>query len=90
MASGKIFQHGDVVWCKCGGLFWPGEVQSLESLPKEIQMGFVKTPKVVVKFFDEDGYEFLLNDRDIHPYNCERKIDFISKGLARAKTKTLC
>jgi len=55
MASGKIFQHGDVVWCKCGGLFWPGEVQSLESLPKEIQMGFVKTPKVIVKFFDEDG-----------------------------------
>ena len=31
--------------------------------------------------------EFLLNDRDIHPYNCERKTDFISKGLARAKTK---
>merc|ERR1712228_897987 len=31
--------------------------------------------------------EFLHNDRDIHPYNCERKNDFISKGLARAKTK---
>ena len=31
--------------------------------------------------------EFLLNDRDIHPYNCERKTEFISKGLARAKRK---
>ena len=55
MASGKGFKHGDVVWCKCGGLFWPGEVQSVESLPKEIRDGFAKTPKVVVKFFDEDG-----------------------------------
>ena len=55
MASGKGFEHGDVVWCKCGGLFWPGEVQAVESLPKEIRDGFAKTPKVVVKFFDEDG-----------------------------------
>ena len=49
------WKHGDVVWCKCGGLFWPAEVQSLESLPAEIREGFVKTPKVVVKFYDEDG-----------------------------------
>ena len=49
------FSHQDVVWCRCGGLFWPGEVRSLESLPEEIREGFTKTPLVVVKFFDEDG-----------------------------------
>ena len=48
------FSHKDVVWCKCAGLFWPGEVHSLESLPDEIRDGFLKTPLVVVKFFDED------------------------------------
>lgn len=45
----------EVVWCRCGGLFWPGEVRSLESLPEDIRDGFTKTPLVVVKFFDEDG-----------------------------------
>ena len=49
------YKHKDVVWCKCGGLFWPGEVRGIDSLPKEIREGFLKTPKVVVKFFDEDG-----------------------------------
>ena len=52
---GPEYKHKDVVWCKCGGLFWPGEVRGIDSLPKEIKEGFLKTPKVVVKFFDEDG-----------------------------------
>jgi len=81
------FSHKDVVWCKCAGLFWPGEVHSLESLPDEIRDGFLKTPLVVVKFFDEDVYEFVLNSKDVHPYNCDKKEDFIRKGLARARTK---
>ena len=49
------YQDGDLVWCKCGGLFWPGIVQDIESLPSEISEGFLKIPRVVVKFFDEDG-----------------------------------
>jgi len=81
------YKHKDVVWCKCGGLFWPGEVRGIDSLPKEIREGFLKTPKVVVKFFDEDGYEFVLNDKDIFPYNCDRKEEFIKKGLARSRRK---
>ena len=52
--SDPQYKHKDVVWCKCAGLFWPGEVQGLDSLPVEIREGFTKTPKVVVKFIDED------------------------------------
>merc|ERR1711874_290805 len=70
-----------------GGLFWPGEVRSLDSLPPDIRDGFLKTPLVVVKFFDEDGYEFVLNEKDIYRYNCDKKVDFIKRGLARARTK---
>jgi len=85
--SDKKYKHKDVVWCKCGGLFWPGEVRGLDSLPDEIREGFLKAPKVVVKFFDEDGYEFVLNDKDIFPYNCDRKEEFIQKGIARSRRK---
>jgi hypothetical protein len=49
------YRDGEAVWCKCGGLFWPGEVKGLASLPEEIREGFLKMPRVVVKFFDEDG-----------------------------------
>ena len=53
--SDRSYGHQEVVWCRCGGLFWPGEVRSLDSLPADIRDGFLKTPLVVVKFFDEDG-----------------------------------
>ena len=53
--SDPSYGHQEVVWCRCGGLFWPGEVRSIESLPADIRDGFLKTPLVVVKFFDEDG-----------------------------------
>eukprot|EP00090_Calanus_glacialis_P009897 TRINITY_DN18290_c0_g1_i2.p1 TRINITY_DN18290_c0_g1~~TRINITY_DN18290_c0_g1_i2.p1 ORF type:complete len:1544 (+),score=383.42 TRINITY_DN18290_c0_g1_i2:42-4634(+) len=85
--SDSKYKHKDIVWCKCGGLFWPGEVCGLDSLPEEIREGFLKTPRVVVKFFDEDGYEFVLNDKDIFPYNCDKKEEFIKKGIARSRRK---
>jgi len=85
--SDPRYVDGDVVWCKCGGLFWPGEVKGLSSLPEEIREGFLRMPLVVVKFFDEDGYEFVLNENNIYPYNCEKKVQFIQKGLARFRTK---
>ena len=53
--SDPSYGHQEVVWCRCGSLFWPGEVRSIESLPADIRDGFLKTPLVVVKFFDEDG-----------------------------------
>ena len=53
--SDQSYRHQEVVWCRCGGLFWPGEVRSLDSLPSDIRDGFLKTPLVVVKFFEEDG-----------------------------------
>jgi len=85
--SDPRYQHEEVVWCKCGGLFWPAEVRSLESLPVEIREGFLWMPRVVVKFFEEEGYEFVKDDKNIFKYECERKEEFIKKGLARSRCK---
>lgn len=85
--SDPRYQHEEVVWCKCGGLFWPAQVRSLESLPEEIREGFLWMPRVVVKFFEEEGYEFVKDDKNIFPYECERKEEFIKKGLARSRCK---
>ena len=51
------FKSKDVVWVKCGQLFWPAQVESFDDLPSDIKQDFDqnKLPKVIAKFFDEDG-----------------------------------
>lgn len=83
-------EPGAIVWAKCGNLFWPAEIVDFDKLPEEIREDFDddKKPQYVVKFFDEDGYEFLKNDKNLHPYNCEKKEDFIKKGIVKSRTKS--
>ena len=53
----KNFAPDDIVWAKCGTLFWPAQVVDFEKLEEEIKEDFDegKKPMYVVKFFDEDG-----------------------------------
>lgn len=83
------YKGGDVVWVKCGALFWPAEIVEFDKLPADIREDFdaKKRPKVVAKFFDEDGYEFLFNENNLFPYNCKRKEEFIKKGVVKSRTK---
>ncbi|CAG9815312.1 unnamed protein product [Phaedon cochleariae] len=78
------YKDKDIVWVKLGPSWWPGEVKDLDSLPKE---DFKKIPLVIVKFFDEDSYEYVKSWSSIYPYNCERKNDFIKKGMAGFRSK---
>ena len=56
-SSESRFKAGSVIWIKCGQLHWPAEVLGFDSLPKNVKDDFEDTalPKVVAKFFDEDG-----------------------------------
>lgn len=85
------FRDGDVVWVKCGSLFWPARVLDFKNLPKEVQEDFPdesSKPNIIAKFFDEDGYEYLFENKNIFAYNCSRKEEFIKKGLAKSKSKS--
>ena len=82
---------GGIVWAKCGALHWPAELVDFAKLPEDIRNDFKsgKEPQFVVKFFDEDGsYEFLKNDKNLFPYNCDKKEDFIKKGIVKSRTKS--
>jgi len=84
------FAASSVVWVKCGALFWPAKVLDIDAdLDPEIRDEIKdekKKPKYVVKFFDEDGYEFLYDDKKIFEYNCDRKEEFIKKGVTKSRT----
>ncbi|XP_074033588.1 uncharacterized protein isoform X2 [Leptinotarsa decemlineata] len=81
------YKDGDIVWVKLGPSWWPGEVKDPEKLPPDID-DFKKPPLVIVKFFDEDTYEFVKSWANVHPYNCEKKKDFIKKGMTAFRAKT--
>ncbi|XP_014234667.1 muscle M-line assembly protein unc-89-like [Trichogramma pretiosum] len=83
------YLDGDVVWVKLRSYWWPGQVISLEKLPKEIQAEFEKKPIIAaVKFFQEDSFEFVKNFHQIYHYNCTQKEEFIRKGLDKYRVKS--
>ncbi|XP_039758466.1 uncharacterized protein LOC120632603 [Pararge aegeria] len=86
--QGEIsYLDGDIVWVKLGSCWWPGEVVGPEKLPPDLLQSFRKPPIAVVKFFQEDTYEYVKNLNSIFHYNCSRKNEFINKGLYMYRTK---
>ncbi|XP_045501373.1 mucin-17 [Colias croceus] len=81
------YLDGDVVWVKLGSCWWPGEVVGHEKLPPDVLPSFRKPPIAVVKFFQEDSYEYVKNPNSIYKYECSRKDEFIQKGLYLYRTK---
>ncbi|XP_026741122.1 uncharacterized protein LOC113503390 [Trichoplusia ni] len=81
------YLDGEVVWVKLGSCWWPGEVVGPEKLPPDVLPSFRKPPIAVVKFFQEDTYEYVRNANLIYKYDCSRKHEFINKGLYMFRTK---
>lgn len=71
----------DIVWVKLSNVWWPAEVQDESKLDEDVTGGLKKKPLAIVKFFDEDLYEYPKNLNQIYRYNCLRKDEFIKKGL---------
>ncbi|CAG9857840.1 unnamed protein product [Phyllotreta striolata] len=74
------YKDGDIVWVKLGSRWWPGEVKDLSNLTPD-EMAFKKSPLAIVQFFEEDAFEYVRNWSNIYPYSCNRKIEFIKKGM---------
>ncbi|XP_044262220.1 titin-like [Tribolium madens] len=75
--EGPKYKDGDIVWVKLGPCWWPGEVT--ENAPEDFTSK--KPPLAIVKFFNEATYEFVKTPNQIYNYNCERKNEFIKKGM---------
>ncbi|XP_058062483.1 uncharacterized protein LOC131212583 [Anopheles bellator] len=78
---------GAIVWVKLSNCWWPGEVIGDEKLSDDFLSSLRKKPLAVVKFFDEDAYEYVKNPNFIFKYNCPRKTEFLRKGLEQYRAK---
>ncbi|XP_050667044.1 uncharacterized protein LOC126966831 [Leptidea sinapis] len=81
------YVDGDVVWVKLGTCWWPGEVVDPEKLPPDVLPAFRKPPIAVVKFYQENTYEYVRKENAIEKYNSSRKAEFIQRGLCLYRTK---
>ncbi|GJQ77649.1 hypothetical protein Trydic_g12777 [Trypoxylus dichotomus] len=85
-----IFMHytaSYIVNKDLGPCWWPGEIVSFGDLPTDITESFKKPPLAVVKFFDEEKYEFVKQLSNIASYNSSKKYDHIRKGLDLYRAK---
>ncbi|XP_050089198.1 serine-rich adhesin for platelets-like isoform X2 [Anopheles aquasalis] len=78
---------GTIVWVKLSNCWWPGEVMGDERLSEDFLSSLRKKPLAVVKFFDEDAYEYVKNPNFIFKYNCLRKNEFLRKGMEQYRAK---
>ncbi|XP_066137386.1 microtubule-associated protein futsch-like isoform X2 [Euwallacea fornicatus] len=87
MKDPPSYEKGDIVWVKLSAYWWPGEVKLEEDLPSDLAKDFKKPPLLIVKFFEEDTYEYIKQWSHVFPYNCDRKAEFIKKGMAGFRAK---
>ncbi len=55
---GDPYGHDALLWVKCGQLFWPSQAVGKDHWDQELKdsiAGEKRKPKVVVKFFNEEG-----------------------------------
>ncbi|XP_050067870.1 mucin-17 [Anopheles maculipalpis] len=78
---------GEIVWVKVSNSWWPGEIMGESRLSEEFLSSLRKKPLAVVKFFQEDSYEYVKNPNFIFKYNCPRKNEFLRKGLEQYRAK---
>ncbi|XP_018017827.1 uncharacterized protein LOC108674399 isoform X2 [Hyalella azteca] len=80
-ASNSLYSDGTVVWVRLGQSWWPGTVVALHLCPQDFLGDLKRTPLAVVKFFDENEFVDIHKPEHVYPYNCDRKNEFIKKGL---------
>ncbi|XP_028897986.1 uncharacterized protein LOC105214987 [Zeugodacus cucurbitae] len=87
MSDDNVYKDGDIVWVKLGNNWWPGEVTDVHRQPDGLLKQLKKKPYCVVKFFQEDAYEYIKSAKQIFPFQCSKKDEFIKKGTALYNAK---
>lgn len=80
----KIYKSGDVVWVmpskRLG--WWPGRVQNVDDLRQELKGDVTDKTIAVVKYLNEDNYQFVEDETIICAYGSDRKTEYISLGMS--------
>ena len=79
------FKSGDIVWVEASKRlgWWPGRVENLHDLRDDLKTDVSEKTLAVVKYFNEDNYQFVENDSIIRAYDSAEKDGYITSGMSQ-------
>ena len=81
----RLYKSGDVVWVLASKRlgWWPGRVENVEELRQELVGDVTDKTIAVVKYLNEDNYQFVEDGTIICAYDSDRKQEYISLGMSK-------
>lgn len=80
----RNYKNGDVVWVMASKRlgWWPGRVENVEELRQDLVGDVTDKTIAVVKYLNEDSYQFVEDESIICAYDSNQKDDYISIGMS--------
>lgn len=87
----KIYKTGDVVWVLASKRlgWWPGRVENVEQLRRDLVGDVTDKTIAVVKYLSEDSYNFVEDEAIIRAYESDQKREYISVGMSKYRHVTV-
>ena len=82
--AAKSFKSGDIVWVQPSKRlgWWPGQVENVSTLRDDLRADVTDETIAVVKYLNEDNYQFVEDSDAICAYNSASKEDYITLGMS--------
>lgn len=79
------YKSGDVVWVMASKRlgWWPGRVENVGGLRQELAGDVTEKTIAVVKYLNEDNYQFVEDEAIICAYDSSQKEEYISLGMSK-------
>jgi len=86
----RKYKGGELVWVLASKRlgWWPAVVQKLELLKPDLKGDVTNATLAVVKFLNEDNYQFIEDQATICAYDSGQKKDYIAYGMSKCSTMT--
>lgn len=90
----KAYKSGDIVWVLASKRlgWWPARVENVDLLRSDLKKDVTEKTIAVVKYFNEENYQFVEDAAIICAYNSSCKEENISLGMSKypQRTSTAC
>uniref|UniRef100_A0A0P5ER51 Uncharacterized protein n=1 Tax=Daphnia magna TaxID=35525 RepID=A0A0P5ER51_9CRUS len=81
----RNYKSGDVVWVMASKRlgWWPGRVENVDELRQDLVGDVTDKTIAVVKYLNEDSYQFVEDESIICAYDSDQKEEYISIGMKK-------
>lgn len=84
MAQHK-YKVNDIVWVLASKRlgWWPARVENVDKLPPDLKKDVTEDTLCVVKYLNEDNYQFVGDANNVCLYTSDKKEEHISAGMSK-------